>query len=345
MPTITLGELAQLLEAELRGAASDTIVSSVAPLDEATEGQLTFLADLKYSKLLAKTKATVVILTEDNAAESPVPVLVVDNPKARFGQVAQIFQRQVKQATGVHPTAVIGTNCDISPSVSIGPLCVIGDDVKVGSDTIILPGTVVGAATEIGAQCLLHANVTIYPRSVLGNKVVIHSGAVIGSDGFGNSNENGQWTKTPQLGRAVIKDHVEIGANTTIDCGAIGDTVVGTGVKLDNLIQVGHNVRIGDHTAIAAQTGIAGSTSIGKYCMIAGQVGIAGHLKLCDGVILTGQSGVRQSISKSGVYSCSISVSPYMEWNKVAVRLKKLNIMYKDILALKKAQKEKEVIT
>ncbi len=340
MPSISLGALAKQLNATLQGAAEDVVITSVAPLAEAGSGQLSFLADSKYTKFLIDTKAAVVLLTEEAAALCPVPKLIVGNPKACFGKVAELFVRKIRQPAGIHPTAVIGESCRIDPSVSIGPLCVIGDEVTIGNDTMILPGTVIQEAASIGAHCLIHANVTIYPQSIIGNHVEIHSGAVIGSDGFGNANEDGQWTKTPQLGRAIIQDHVEIGANTTIDCGAIGDTIVGTGVKLDNLIQVAHNVKIGDHTAIAAQTGIAGSTIIGKYCMVGGQVGISGHLQLCDGVMLTAQSGVRQSLLNPGVYSSSVSVLPNTEWNKAASRLKKLNVMYKDILTLKKAQKE-----
>lgn len=340
MPQISLGELAVRLNATLQGAAEDVVITSVAPLDEADGRQLSFLADSKYAKFLADTKAAVVLLTEEAAALCPVPKLVVDNPKACFGKVAELFQRKIKQACGIHPTAVIGEHCKIDPSVSIGPLCFIGDEVTIAADTVILPGTVIQNAATIGAHCLVHANVTVYPQSIIGNHVVIHSGAVIGSDGFGNANENGQWTKTPQLGRAVIKDHVEIGANTTVDCGALGDTVIETGAKLDNLIQIAHNVRVGAHTAIAAQAGIAGSTTIGKYCMLGGQVGVSGHLNLCDGVMLTAKTGVSQSIKQPGIYASSISAMSRTEWNKTAVRLKKLNIMYKDILALKKAQKE-----
>ena len=207
---------------------------------------------------------------------------------------------------GIHPTAIIGKNCEIEASASIGPYCVIGQGVVIGEKT------------------RLYANVVLYHKVKIGKRCLLHSGVVVGSDGFGNANEKGVWHKIHQLGTVIIGNDVEIGANTTIDRGAIGDTVIGDGVKLDNQIQIGHNVHIGAHTAIAGCTGIAGSTKIGRYCMIGGGVGITGHIEITDGVIISGKSAVGKSITKPGMYASSIPAMPFRTWGRILVRLAQL---------------------
>jgi UDP-3-O-[3-hydroxymyristoyl] glucosamine N-acyltransferase len=340
MPEYTLGQLAKLFGAKLVGGDSTAVITAVAPLAEAGKGQLSFLGHPKYRKFLADTQAEVVLLAAEDAGECPVPALVIDNPAVMFAQVAGLFERKVEQPNGIHETAVIGNDCQIDATASIGARCVIGNHVKIGKNTKILPGTVLADFITIGDDCLIYANVTFYQNVIVGSQVIIHSGTVIGSDGFGNANQDGQWIKTPQLGRVVIGNDVEIGANTTIDCGAIGDTVIEDGVRLDNLIQIAHNVRIGAHTAIAAQTGIAGSTKVGKQCMFGGQVGIIGHLNIGDGVLLTSKSGVSKSLKDRGIYSSGMPVMPHGKWNRCAARFRNLNELNKDVSKLKKAVSE-----
>lgn len=340
MAEYTLGYLAELLNARLCNGDAATRVVAVAPLSEAGKGQLSFLADSKYRKHLATTQASVVLLGEEDVADCRVAALVVDNPAAQFAQVASLFERKICQAIGIHETAVIGSSCVIDASASIGARCVIGNFVTIGKHTKILPGTVIGDYSIIGDDCLFHANVTLYQKVVIGSRVTVHSGAVIGSDGFGNTHEGGKWFKMPQLGRVVIADDVDIGANTTIDCGALGDTEIKQGVKIDNLVQIAHNVQIGEHTAIAAQTGIAGSTKVGAYCMLAGQVGVTGHISICDHVIVSAQSGVSKSLVKPGLYTSHIAAMPHVAWYRKLSKMFKVDKLEKRVIELEKAIEE-----
>ena len=342
MPEYTLGELAHLLSASLKGGDSATIVSAVAPLSTAHHGQLSFLVDAKYRQQLQHTKASAVLVSEIEAANCSVPCLVVENPAVRFIQVAKLFETPMSVSIGIHPTSVIGEACVIDATVSIGPHCAIGKRVTIGRRTVIGAGTVIGDDVTIGDDSLLHAHVTVYRRTVMGSRVIIHGGVVMGSDGFGNVNQEGQWLKSPQLGKVRIGDDVEIGANTTIDCGALEDTIVEDGVKLDNLIQIGHNVHTGAHTAMAAQVGVAGSTKIGRYCMIGGKVAINGHITICDHVILTATTAVNKSITTPGVYSSGIPADAHSVWSKNVVRFGKLNEMYKRLLLLEQMLVKKE---
>lgn len=344
MADYTLGYLAEFLGATLSGASESVTVNAVAPLSNAKKGQLSYLADPKFAKHLATTQAEVVLLTPADAVNCPVATLVVDNPGIKFAQLAALFERKIRQPAGIHATAVVGESSQIDSTASIGARCVIGDNVTIGQHTTILPGTVIGDDSVIGDACLIHANVTFYQNVVVGSRVTIHSGAVIGSDGFGNANEGGKWTKIPQLGRVVIQDDVDIGANTTIDCGALGDTIIEQGAKLDNQIQIAHNVKIGAHTAIAAQTGIAGSTQVGKYCMLAGQVGITGHISICDQAIVAAMTGVSKSITKPGLYSAHFAAMPIMQWNRKLVRMLKVDELYRRVATLEKMIQEVEKI-
>lgn len=337
MAQYSLGDLVTLLGATLKGGDESAVVTAVAPLSEAGPGQLSFLADAKYRKHLKTTRAEVVLLSEADALDCPVPALIVDRPAIQFTQIAKYFERQIHQPIGIHPTAVIGEGCVIDATASIGPRVVIGDHVVIGAHTKILPGTVIGDAVQIGSDTVIHPNVTIYSETVIGSRVVVHSGAVLGCDGFGNTFEAGRWVKMPQLGHVVIGHDVDIGANTTIDCGALGDTVIEDGVKIDNQIQVAHNVRIGAHTAIAAQTGIAGSTEIGKYCMIGGQVGITGHISVCDRTMVSAASCLSKSITEPGLYSAHLPAMPIMEWNRKLARILKVDALYKRVVNLEKA--------
>jgi UDP-3-O-[3-hydroxymyristoyl] glucosamine N-acyltransferase len=238
----------------------------------------------------------------------------MDNPYLGFAKVAAFFDPAPLAKPGIAKTAVIDSTVQIPATASIGHHVVIEPGVTIGEHVVIGPGCVIGASAVLGENSILKANVTLYHHVIVGKRCVIHSGAVIGSDGFGNAQDQGKWIKIPQLGTVLIEDDVEIGANTTIDRGALGNTQIKQGAKLDNLIQIAHNVIIGEHTAIAAGVGIAGSVTIGKYCMIGGSCGIAGHLQIADKVYLAGMTGVAKSIEKSGYYGSAIPAKEAKDW-------------------------------
>ena len=331
----SLAELGKLLGAELRGAG-EIKITGVSTLEEATAGQVAFLDNAKYRKHLSGAKASAVILREADYAACPCSALILEEPYLGYAKAAQLFVAKPSLKPGIDPSARIGENCVIDPSAAIGPYCVIGNGVNIGADTIIEAGTVIGEQCQMGAACHLFPRVTLYSDVHLGARVVLHSGAVIGADGFGMANQGGKWLKIPQVGGVRIGDDVEIGANTTVDRGAIGHTVIEEGVKLDNQIQVGHNVRIGAHTAIAACSGISGSVTIGKYCRISGMVGFTGHFTVADGTVITGMTMVSKSIAKPGIYSSGTAIEPHEQWRKNAVRFRQLDSMAKKIQDLQK---------
>jgi UDP-3-O-[3-hydroxymyristoyl] glucosamine N-acyltransferase len=334
--TKTLKEIAETVGAEFRGDPNLQI-SGIAPLQNAQAGQITFLSNPVYRKYLATTHASVVILTADDAEHCPGAMLINDNPYLCYAKVATLFSNVKPVTPGIHPTAVVGKDCVFGKNVHIGPQVVLGDAVHIGDNTIIGPSCTIGDETKIGNNCRLWARVTIYHQCLLGENIIIHSGVVIGSDGFGMAKDNnGDWIKIPQLGKVVINDNVEIGANTTIDRGALGDTVIGKGVKLDNLIQIGHNVVIGENTAIAGCVGIAGSAKIGKNCLIGGGSGIAGHLTIADNVSLTGMSGVPSSITESGSYSSALGIQKLRAWGRNFVRFTQLDDLAQRLVALER---------
>jgi UDP-3-O-[3-hydroxymyristoyl] glucosamine N-acyltransferase len=332
---LTLGELAVRFGCELRGDPA-VVVDRVGTLSGAGQGELAFLANPHYRAQLAATRASAVVLDEANAAACPVAALVHSNPYARYAHIAALLHPEPPAAPGVHeralvdPGARVAASASIGAGVVIGPRCTIGERVRIG------PGCVLGADVQVGEDCRLHARVTLESGTELGARVCLQSGAVVGSDGFGFAREGTGWTKVPQLGRVRVGADVEIGANTTIDRGAIEDTVIGAGVKLDNQIQVAHNVHIGEHTVIAACTGISGSTRIGARCMIAGMVGIVGHLDICDDVIVTGLSMVSHSISTPGVYSGGIPAAPAALWRRVVGRFKRLDALAERVTRLER---------
>jgi UDP-3-O-[3-hydroxymyristoyl] glucosamine N-acyltransferase len=333
--TFTLQELADAIGGVVDGDAS-VVIHGINTLVEAGSEQITFLTSSQYKKELQNTSAAAVILREEDKAACPVSALIVKNPHAAYAKVANLLYPARRNAAGIHPTAIISDKCEIDADVWIGPHCFIGDGVQIKAGCQIAAGCVIEEQVTIGAATVLHSNVTIMHDCVIGERVLIHPGAVIGSDGFGQANDKGRWIKIPQLGRVLIGDDVEIGASTTIDRGSIGDTVVEEGVKLDNLIHIAHNVRVGAHTVMAAGTGIAGSTTIGRNCMIGGSVGISGHLTIADNVTLTGRTTVLQSVKEPGVYSSGTPVEPNRQWHKNFTRFKKLDEMAKRIKALEK---------
>lgn len=337
----TLGALADLIGAKLVGNA-DQVITGLNALSSASNQQISFLDNPKYQSQLPDTKAAAVILAEASLNACPTNALVVAEPYVAYAKVAQLFWVKPKAFPGIHPTALVDDSASIGAHVSVGPYAVIGADVIVDDHCVIGAHCVIGDGCKIGAHSELAARVTLYHQITLGTHCFIHSGAVIGSDGFGFAPHKGGYEKIPQLGGVHIGDQVEIGANTTIDRGALTDTIIESGVKLDNQIQIGHNVKIGAHTVIAGCTGIAGSSEIGKHCMIGGGAGVAGHLKIADYVLLTGMSMTTHSITQPGVYASGTGLMPRADWQKSVVRFRQLNTLAKTVQELKKLLDSKE---
>ena len=321
---ITLGELAVRFGCELRGdpGASVDYVSTLAAAD--SRG-LTFLANPRYKPQLAQTRAGAVVLDKASAAECPTAALIAYNPHATFARIAAVLYPRSQGPAGVHASAVVAESAQIDPTAHIGPACVIGERVVIGPRTYIGPHCVLEDDVKLAEDIYLTARVTICRAVTVGARTIMQPGAVIGGDGFGFANEKGRWIKVPQVGAVQIGPDVEIGANTTIDRGAVEDTIIEEGVKLDNLIMIAHNVRVGAHTAIAALTGISGSTTIGKRCQIAGEVAIGGHLTICDDVVFLGTTMVSHSITEPGVYSSGIPLEKATVWRRMVARFKRLD--------------------
>ncbi|CDH46052.1 UDP-3-O-(3-hydroxymyristoyl)glucosamine N-acyltransferase [Candidatus Contendibacter odensensis] len=333
----TLGEIAVVAGAYLRGCDAATVIVGVAPLHRAEPGYLSFLTHRRYRACLETTRATAVILSPEDAASCSTPAVVAANPHVAYARAAALFAPVAESRRGVHCTAWVSPDSHIAADTWIGPHCVVEAGAVIEAGVVIGPGCVIGEYAIIGANSRLVAQVTICHRVRLGQRVLIHPGAVIGSDGFGLAlDSKGRWLKVPQLGSVLIGDEVEIGANTTIDRGALEDTVIEDGVKLDNQIQIAHNVHIGAHSALAGCVGIAGSARIGRHCMLGGGVGIAGHLEIVDHVQITGMSLVTQSITESGVYSSGLAVEPNRIWNKISARLRRLDEIFRRLAALEK---------
>jgi UDP-3-O-[3-hydroxymyristoyl] glucosamine N-acyltransferase len=320
---ISLRELALRCGAELAGDGG-VVIDHVAALDSAGEGAIAFLSDPKYRSHLAGTRASAVIVAPGDAPNTSLPKLLAANPYATYARVAAILHPRPFAPPAIHATAVIAASAQVAASAVIDAHTVIGALVRIGERTEVGAGTVIGDDASVGDDCVLHARVVIYPRSVIGARTIIHSGAVIGADGFGMAEDDGRWIKVPQLGRVLIGSDVEIGANTTIDRGAIGDTVIEDDTKFDNQIQIGHNCRIGAHTAIAGCVGIGGSTSIGRNCKIGGAAMIAGHLDITDDTVISAATGVFESIATPGIYTGVFPALPHREWKYVAATLRRL---------------------
>ncbi len=335
LTSTSLGELATYLQAELRGDAK-VQVCGLATLATATAEQLAFLANPKYASQLETTAAAAVILAPDVAADFSGNCLVLDNPYLGFARASRLFDRRPRPEPGIHPTAVVDPSASVDATASIGPNVVIAADVRIGAGTEVGAGSTIGARSVLGADCLIHPRVSIAYDVHLGDRVRVHSGAVIGSDGFGFARDGAQWIKIAQLGGVRIGDDADVGACTTIDRGALDDTIIEEGVILDNQIQIAHNVRVGAYTAIAACTGIAGSTRIGRNCTIAGGVGISGHLEICDGVHLGGMCMVTRSIKEPGAYGSALSAMPMDQYLKSAVRIRQLDGLAKQVRKLER---------
>jgi len=286
---------------------------------------LSFLANPRYRRQMEATRATAVLVAPDNASVCPVAALIDPNPYLAYARIAELLHPDPAPAPGIHPSAVVSASARIAASASVGPLAVIEDEAQLGERAFVGPGCIVQRGARLGADSRLAARVTVYPGVLIGQRCIVHAGAVIGADGFGFAPDAGRWVKVPQVGTVRVGDDVEIGANTTIDRGAIDDTVVEDGVKLDNQIQVGHNVTIGAHSAVAGCVGISGSTSIGRRCMIGGGVGIAGHLTIADDVVVTGCSLVSASIREAGSYSSGMPAVESRLWRRMVAHLRRLD--------------------
>lgn len=330
--SITLKALVDKFGGELIG--DDVEVSRVASIANATSGSLTFINDTKYRKSLADTKASAVILAEENKSFCKLPRIVTDNPYAYFAKASALLNPQSDSVSGVHASAIIGEESKISVACSVGPNVVIGQKVSLSDGVVLGAGCFIGDNVVIGKNTHLQPNVTIYSGSLIGANCNIAAGAVIGSDGFGYANQDGTWVKIPQVGRVVIADDVDVGANTTIDRGALDDTVIEKGVKLDNLIQIGHNCIIGAHTVIAGCVGIAGSARIGKRCRIGGAAMILGHLEIADDVTISPGSMITRSLKKSDTYTALMPFQRHEDWLKTAASLRHLTEINEKLKAL-----------
>jgi len=339
---IPLRQLAKACGAEFSGDG-DVLIDRVATLDGADKGAIAFLSNPKYRNRLATTRASAVIVAAADAAGTTLPKLVVENPYATYARVAAILHPPRAPVPGVHPTAVVAPGARVAASAAIGPHVVIGERTVVGERSSVGAGSIVAEDCTVGADCVLHARVTLYPRSELGPRTIVHSGAVIGADGFGMAEQGGRWLKVPQIGRTLIGADVEIGANTTIDRGAIGDTVIEDDVKLDNQIQIAHNCRIGAHTAIAGCVGIAGSTNIGRNCKIGGAAMISGHLEIVDGTVISAGTAVFDSIRSPGVYTGTFPALPHREWRHAASAVRRLRSIVERLRSLERTGTREEV--
>ena len=330
---LRLSELAERVGARLDGNGAIR-VHGVAPLYRAGSGDVSFLSDARFRRALAVTGASAVILTEATRSECPVAALVCENPDLAFARAAEALCGSRPRSVGIDPAATVDEAADVHPSAYVGPHCTVEKGAIVGAGAQIGPGSVLGQGSHIGEDTLLLARVSVYPGVTLGKRCVVHAGAVLGSDGFGLAQDGERWVKVPQLGSLRIGDDVEIGANTTIDRGAMDDTVVDDGVKLDNQIHIGHNVVIGANTVMAACVAVAGSTRIGRGCAIGGGTCIAGHIELSDGVHLGAMSGVSKSLREPGAYASGIAVEPVEKWRRNSVRFRHLDELARRVKAL-----------
>lgn len=336
-----LGQLAEFLGATVSGDP-EKIITGLATLQEAGPDQLSFLANPQYRKFLPDSHAGAVLLKAADAEGFQGDALIVPDPYLAYARISHLFDPKPRASTGVHPTAVIAADAQVDAAASVGPFAVVESGARIAAGVTIGAHCFIGARCEIGEGGWLAPRVTLYHDVRIGKRVVIQSGAVLGGEGFGFANENGVWQKIAQIGGVSIGDDCEIGVNTAIDRGALADTVIGNGVKLDNQIQIAHNVQIGDNTAMAACVGISGSSKIGKNCMLAGGVGLVGHIEICDGVFITGMTMVTHSITEPGAYSSGTAMQPAAEWRKSAARLRHLDDMAR---RLKQVEKHVEAVT
>ena len=331
---ITLGELAESLGAELQGGEPGTRMHSLAPLERAGPGQLAFMTHRRYQDALIRTRAGAVILSPEHLPHCPVPALVCQQPHVAYARAARCLHPDPVALPGIAPSACVSDRAQVHPTAEVGPQCVVEADCHVGPGVILGPGCILQQGCQVGEGSRLVARVTLGPRVRLGRRNLVQPGAVIGADGFGFARQGEAWLRVPQVGSVLVGDDVEVGANTTIDRGALDDTIIEDGVKLDNLIQVAHNVVIGAHTAVAGCVGIAGSARIGRRCGIGGGAGILGHLEIADDVTVTAMTLVTHSIRAPGVYSSGMPQAPAREWNRSLAHLRRLGELFRRVRGL-----------
>ncbi|UXN37375.1 UDP-3-O-(3-hydroxymyristoyl)glucosamine N-acyltransferase [Avibacterium paragallinarum] len=333
----SLKELAQQIGATIRGNAN-VLIDSIAPLDKAQSNQLAFISNIKFRDLLAQSQAGILVVSENDVefCSPESSLLIVKDPYVAYAVLAQYMDSTPKAAAGIAPSAVISASAKLGENVSIGANAVIEDDVELSDNVIIGAGCFIGKGAKIGANTQLWANVNIYHQVQIGEHCLIQSGAVIGSDGFGYANDKGRWIKIPQTGTVIIGNHVEIGACTCIDRGALDATVIEDNVIIDNLCQIAHNVHIGTGTAVAGGVIMAGSLKVGRYCLIGGASVINGHMEIADKVTVTGMGMVMRPITEPGVYSSGIPLQPNKEWRKTAALTLDIDKMNKRLKAVEK---------
>lgn len=329
----TLAELVRRFGGEVRGDASRAI-AAVAPLERAQAQDLAYVVGVEYRAALNATRAGAVLMSPGLASAFAGTAWLVDEPRLVFAQVASLLHPRPTFAGRVHPSAAVATDAHCAASAYIDAHVVVAAGAHLGERVFVGAGSYIGADVHIGDDTYLAPRVTVLADCRIGARCIFHPGAVIGSDGFGYARAGARWLKIPQLGRVVIGDDVEVGANTTVDRGALGDTVIGNGVKLDNLIQIAHNVQIGDDTAMAACVGVAGSARIGRRCTVGGGAGILGHLEIADDVHITATSLVSKTIDTAGEYSSTVPALPASSWRKTVARLRHLDELARRIKSL-----------
>jgi UDP-3-O-[3-hydroxymyristoyl] glucosamine N-acyltransferase len=329
----TTAEIAKLIGGEVVGDGSASL-KSFAPAERAQAGDLTFAENEDFFARAEQSAATAIIA--DQRFSSAKKILIrVPNARVAFAKALALFFPEQRFAAGIHPTAVVAKSATVDPTAHVGPHCAIGERVQVGANSVLQGGNFVGDDSKLGDEANLFPNVTIYPRTEIGNRVRIHAGTVIGSDGFGYVLDNGVHRKVPQIGNVVIGDDVEIGSNVSVDRGALGSTVIGRGTKIDNLVQIAHNVEIGEHCIVIAQVGISGSSKLGRYVILAGQVGIAGHLKIGNQVTVAAQSGVMHNIP-DGEKWLGAPAQPDKQTKRQMIAIQHLPDLLKRVAALEK---------
>lgn len=329
----TAAQVAEKLQGQVAGTAS-TILTGFAPADRAKPGDLTFAENDAYFAAAEKSAASAIIVSGDFKSESKV-LIRVTHARVAFAKALELFFPETRPPAGIHPSAVVAPTATVDAGAHVGPCCVVGDNARVGTRVVLHGGNHIGANSKIGDDTVLFPNVTLYPGTELGCRVRIHAGTVIGSDGYGYVQDAGIHRKVPQIGNVIIGDDVEIGANVTIDRGALGPTVIGKGTKIDNLVQIAHNVQIGEHCLVISQVGIAGSTKLGNYVVLAGQVGLAGHLKIGNQVTVAAQSGVMHDIPDGQKWLGS-PAAPDKEMKRQFIALKHLHELAKRVKELER---------
>jgi len=338
--SFNLQQLAEHLGASLNGDG-DIMINAVASIEEATQGDVSFISSDKYLSCLQSTSASAVIIKQDMLDQSPCASLVVENPRAAYAKLVTLLYPEWQPQPGIAPTAVVADDAVVSKSAFIGANAVIESGAVIADEVRIDAGCVVGRNSKIGRGTHLYPNVSVYYDCVIGEYCILHSSSIVGSDGFGFEHDAGEWLKIPQVGGVIIGNQVEIGACSVVDRGALNDTVIEDGVKLDNHVQIAHNVHVGEHTVMSRGVGIAGSTRIGKNCLFGGMVGVRDHIEITDNVMITAMSIVTKSLTKPGSYSSTTPIDDTKSWRKNSVRFKHLDDMFKRIRQLEKKLEDK----